>query len=318
MLNAAIKNWANTSSKARSSSHFATLLQWGADPEIRFGAKWPNYKATSTTLLHCIENSTDFDALIRAGFRSFNHANSRGFHPLMAQISVGDAELIQKSINAGSQVNHQDFDGDTALHLCAEFIRSGITSINPEEYTFRFRTLEIVELLLANGADPFVGDDCRCPCSTSGCTPAGMLLKDFHQKVGSDTHRSYPLTMHSWVNQWFLLLKGAEKDFEHTERFYLDMIRLSRFEQLELTHTCCRFTKKHIIWDSLKDEDVEEIRDEEQELSDTLESEMSNFQSCSIAELEVLWRKEMDNLMQLQGNNFLCVREHLLDLGSCL
>jgi hypothetical protein len=149
------------------------------------------------------------------------------------------------------------------------------------------------------------------------CTPDGMLMKDSYQKVGGTVYQYYPLTMHS--NQWLLLLQCVESGFKHTRRFYLDMIRLSRFEQLELTQTCCRFTNhENRIWDNLKDEDVQEIRDEEQELSDTLETEMSNFQSCSIAELEVLWRKEIDKLMQLQGNNFLCFGEPLLGLGSCL
>ncbi len=134
LLDAAIKNWANMSSKPRSSSHFATLLQWGADPEIRFGDDWRNYKATSTTLLHCIESCADFDTLITAGFRSFNHANSSGYHALMTQIGVADYELIQRSINAGSNVNHQDLDGYTALRVCAEFLRSGITSIDPYGY----------------------------------------------------------------------------------------------------------------------------------------------------------------------------------------
>jgi len=318
LLDTAIKSWANSSTIARSSSQLATLLQWGANPEVRFIAEWPNYKASNTTLLHCVENCTDFDLLIKAGFTSFNQTNGGGYHPLMSQFVVGDAELIQKSIDTGSKVNHGDVDGSTALHVCAEFLRSGITSIDPFEYDFRFRILEIVDVLLSNGADPFLGDDCRCPCSTSGCTPAGMPLKDYHQKFGSTAHRSYPLTMHAWVNQWFRLLKDVEIDFEHSRRFYLDLIRLSRFEQLELTHTCCRFTNhEHRTWDVLEDEDAEEIRDEEQELSDTLESEMNTFKSCSITELEILWRKEMDKLMQIQGNNFLGVREPVFDLGSC-
>ena len=319
LLDAAIILWANTSTKARQSSNFAILLQWGANPNVRFRHKWPKYKASGNTLLHCIENCTDFDILIKAGFTSFNNLNSRGFDALMVQIGFGDTELIQKIINAGIRVNQKDYNGDTALHVCAQFLRSGITSIDPGEYEFRFRILKIVKMLLSHGADPFLPDDCRCPCSTSGCTPTGGLLKDFYQKVGSTAHRSYPRKMHVWVNQWYQLLKEAEKEFEYTRQFYLGLIRLSRFEQLELTHTCCRLTnQERRIWHNLEDEDVEEIRDEEQELSDTLESEMSAFQSYSIAELEILWRKEMDKLMQIQASNFLEVCEPIFDLGLVL
>jgi hypothetical protein len=56
----------------------------------------------------------------------------------------------------------------------------------------------------------------------------------------------------------------------------------------------------------MDEEDEEEIRDEERELIDLLESRMSAAQSCSISELESLWQKEMDKLMELQGSNFVC------------
>jgi hypothetical protein len=125
--------------------------------------------------------------------------------------------------------------------------------------------------------------------------------------------------MHSWVKEWFRLLKSAEKEFEYSGRFFLDAIRLSKFEQLELTHTCCRFVDHgDRVWINLGEEDVEEIRDEEQELIDILEIEMSAVQSCSFLELEILWRKEMDTLMELQANNFVMVGNTLIDSGDCI
>lgn len=308
LLDAAIISWADKNAKAKNSSHFATLLKWGANPEVRWTAKWPTYEADSTTLLHRIENCTDFDVLLNAGFTSSNHVNSRGLHPLMTQLDAGNPELIQKTINAGGGVDHQDHIGSTALHICSEIIRSGILSIVPHDADLRFQTLKNTEVLLSNGANPFLTDHCRCPCSTSGCTPAGILLKDLQQKIGNNIHRSYPLTMHSWVNRWLRLLHKFENDSEYSRHFFLDTIRLSKFEQLELTHTCCRFTNpENRVWIIPEDEDVQEIRDEEQELSDILESEMSDIQLYSISELENIWRHEMDKLMMLQGSNFLGV-----------
>jgi hypothetical protein len=65
----------------------------------------------------------------------------------------------------------------------------------------------------------------------------------------------------------------------------------------------------------MDEEDVEGIRDEERELIDLLESSMSAVQSCSISELESLWRKEMDKLMELQGNNFVWAGNPLINLS---
>jgi ankyrin repeat protein len=316
LLDSTIGWWAMDILAPKDSAYFATLLEWGADPEFRFTAKLPGYKVPDCTLLHCITNVRDFDTLLRSGFKGFNHANGKGGHALMTQLEVGNPELIQKSINAGCQVDHQDFKGRTALHVCAEIIRATILSTDLRDCDLRFQILGCTEALLLNGADPFLGDCCLCACSESGCTPAQILLKDFHHKRGDTAHRSYPLTMHSWVSQWLQLLKGAETDFEHSRRFFHDAIRLSRFEQLELTHTCCRFVDHgDRLWIDMDEEDVEGIRDEERELIDLLESSMSAVQSCSISELESLWRKEMDKLMELQGNNFVWAGNPLINLS---
>ena len=319
-LNSAIRWWASDVLAQKDSIYFSTLLEWGADPEIQLTAKSPFYKASNSTLLHCITNSLDFDTLLKNGFTSFNHPNDKGCHALMTQLEVGDAELIQKSITAGCRVDHQDFKGRTALHVCAEIVRATVMSINLKDRDLRFSLLKCAEVLLLNGADPFLGDCCRCACSAYGCTPAQILLKDFHHRLGdTTTRRSYPLAMHSWVREWFRLLKSAEKDFEYSRRFFLDAICLSKFEQLELTHTCCRFVDHgDRVWINLDEEDVEEIRDEEQELINVLEIEMNPVQSWSFLELEILWRKEMDKLMELQFNNFVMIGNPLINLGDCI
>jgi len=67
----------------------------------------------------------------------------------------------------------------------------------------------------------------------------------------------------------------------------------------------------------MDEEDVEEIRDEEQELIDILETKISAVQLFSMSELQILWRKEMDKLMELQGNNFMSVGKALINLGHC-
>lgn len=318
LLDSTIKLWARDPDGVvgiRNSEHFTNLLKWGADPEVRFSAEWSVHKSSSNTLLHCITTCTDFSTLMSSGFTSFNHPNSKGFNALMTQLEAGNPELIQKSIASGCNVDHQDDRGRTALHVCAEIVRSTILSINPADGDFRFQILKCTEVLLSNGANPFLGDCCRCACSTSGCTPGNKLLKDFNQKIGKTTHRSYPLTMHSWVNEWFRLLKSVEKDYEHSRQFFLEMIRLSKFEQAELTHTCCRFVDHgDRLWISLDEEDVDEILDEEEELSAALDQEMSALALCPLSGLEALWLTETDKLMEIHYGNFHDVSSPLIDL----
>jgi hypothetical protein len=73
MLNTAIKLWADGAGGTRKSKHFANLLKWGADPEVRLTANWPWHTESSNTLLHCISTLTDFDTLMSSAFTSFNH-----------------------------------------------------------------------------------------------------------------------------------------------------------------------------------------------------------------------------------------------------
>jgi ankyrin repeat protein len=319
LLDSTIKLWANETDGVvgiKKSEHFTSLLNWGADPEVRFSAKWLVYKASSNTLLHCITTCTDFNTLLSSGFTSFNYPNSTGCNALMTQLEAGNPELIQKSITSGCNIDQQDNRGRTALHVCAEIIRSTIMSINARDSDFRFQILKCTGVLMCSDANPFLGDCCRCACSTSGCTPSNMLLKDFNQKIRDIPHRSYPLTMHSWVNHWFRLLKKVEKDFEHSRPFFLEIIRLSKFEQLKLTHTCCRFVDhgdRH--WITLDEEDVVEILEEEEELSAVLEQEMGALERCSIPELEALWLGETDRLMQIQSENFQDISTSVINLA---
>jgi hypothetical protein len=65
-------------------------------------------RETGNTLLHCLDQETDFDRLMRKDFTKFNHENSSGAHALMKLTEVGNQNILKKCIRAGGLVNHQD------------------------------------------------------------------------------------------------------------------------------------------------------------------------------------------------------------------
>jgi hypothetical protein len=62
------------------------------------------------------------------------------------------------------------------------------------------------------------------------------------------------------------------------------------------------------------EEDVDEILDEEKELTIVPEQEMGLLEMCLASELEALWSAEADKLMQIQARNSEVVSTPLIDL----
>jgi ankyrin repeat protein len=303
LLNTAIILWAGENLNTRRSDYFKSLLGWGADPEISFTEQWEfSEKETSNKLLHCITNSNDFDSLINSGFNCFNHSNSIGAHPLMKITAIGDAHLVRKCIEGGSLVNHQDHEGRTALHITTEQLWESFLQVEHDQCEHRARAMDSAKVLLKAGADPFVGDSCRCACSRAGCTPAHILLKeyyDFRNYTGT-----YPLAQYMWSFEWLHMLELV-KGFKPAKQCVFDMLRLAKFEELELTHTCCRKYNRKKSWQAFcKGEaaetakDVAEVMDEEAEIIEELELHMKEIEQHLgfSSDLESVW---MDGLPQL-------------------
>jgi hypothetical protein len=230
----------------------------------------------------------------------------------MTLVEACEPELVRKCISKGCKVDHQDGIGRRALHVCAEVVWSHFFSTSRNDRSLNI--LNCAEAIVSNGANPFLGDYCRCVCSAQGCTPGLILLKEYRRNLGDVTHRSYQLGRHSWVNKWLQILTALEEGFEYRRCFFLDMIRLSKFEQLELTHTCCRFlNREDRCWTSLDEDEVDEILDEEKELIVILEKGVSDAELCSPSDLEALWSEETNKLMQIQARNFLGVTTTLIE-----
>jgi ankyrin repeat protein len=306
LLNTATILWAGEISKKRKSEHFHALLRWGADPEILFTDRWKWRKEHSNTLLHCISTMADFDALVGSGFKSFNHENSSGANPLMKLAEWNDPQLLRKCIESGGLVNHRDCSGWTALHVNAESLWESFFNYSSQSWDFRFGVFECVEELLVHGSDPFLGDKCCCACSTSGCTPINILLKEYHELW--ERFPCLPRCQYFLGLEWLDLIRKIN-GLEYAKQCLLDIIRLVRFEELELTHTCCRrklSTEWKGLWTMFDEDEVDEILDEEKEDVAKLESQMCDIEKHmhskhSGSELEAMFFLEVTKLIQIRN-----------------
>jgi hypothetical protein len=298
LLNSAIILWGKELLERRKSEHFHALLAWGADPEILFTGRWLWHREQSNTLLHIISTPVDFDSLVASGFKSFNHQNSTGAHPMMRLVFWNDPLLLRRCIEHGSHVNHQDYSGRTSLHVSAEGIWESFFIPFANHWAFRFGVFECVEELLVHGSDPFLGDKCRCACSTSGCTPINILLKEYHC-LWEIQYPCLPRCQYFLSLEWLDLIRKVN-GLEQAKQCLLDIIRLVRFEELQLTHTCCRrkiSSECKGPWSKL-DEDDEIIADLESQVGEIEEHIRSKH---SGSEIEAIFFSEVTKLIQIRN-----------------
>ena len=309
LLDRAVVLWANA--KRRRSDHFSSLLEWGANPNILFEARWEFTRDDSNTLFHSIRFPSQIDALISHGFSKLNHLNSGGATPIMKLAEIFDSHILHRAIGAGCVPDYQDFHGRTALHHTVEAAWERF-NLNPyRTHHLQTSTFECTEVLLRGGSDPNLGDFCRCACSRIGCTPVYLLMKSARQ--ANDYPESQPLAAYLWCFEWLeviLTIKGYE-----TAKICLQaMLRLLNFEALELTHTCCRKKRYKTMWDTIDEDEVDEIMEEEKEMIEDLDRRMDDLeQSFDVQQtLEDIWMKELPNLVKARSKRVSTAWETIL------
>lgn len=312
LLDNAIINWAEQSWTGKywwtnRSESFEILLKLGANPEIRFSDGWEWHEETDNTLLHSISSTLEFDILVASGFKSFAHSNSCGASGLMKIIPLGDPLLIEKCIRGGCSVSHQDFLGRTPLHVSAEELWESFVprSRGLWPWSDRDRTLRSLRVLLHEGSDPGKGDNCQCACSPNGCTADIVLLKEYKSDWKGPIHTGYPLAQYILVLEWIQILQEL-KGQRYARASVLRMLRLAAFEEMELTHTCCRkpLGRRKEPWTTLDVDEVEEIMDEERELIQELEAHMMRVENVADHDLEDLLLQELGKLVTKRGAEY--------------
>lgn len=253
---------------------FETFLKWGANVNsIFFGS----------TLAHLAKNEDELKVMLSYGFSNFDHADKTGAHALISAAKLRSPRMIELLLEGSSSVNHQNFDGHTALHAAIQNGRDVSREYNGWEPDDCAGISDCMKLLLAKGADPLLCDKCQCACSRSGCTASTMLLKE--------TEPSEWVRRPNDILARELLSSVKEnKGSDTAKQCLLDMLRVLQFEKDDLTHTCCQQSEDYVYDKSmmrrLSDEDVGEIMHEESELIEALEQEMHHIEASLEDEIE--------------------------------
>lgn len=258
-----------------------TLLEWGANPNILC---YDPYGRASGTILHKISDMRIIKSIVEHGFTLFNHVDHAGDHVLLSSSLMCNPDLMELLITRGSLVNHQNHKGHTVLHTMAQFMRGLSSKSKFYFHDERTHIIDYVKLLLRRKSNSCSEDKCRCACSRSGCTPSSLILKEHPSSLS--------IRQDIWAIEFYAMVE-EESGFETAKHCILDMLRFIKFEELELTHTCRQETSfiEYAFGsgdETIDDDEVEEILDEEQELANTLEQDMLAIENLPRDDLEQL------------------------------
>jgi len=294
LMDEVIALWADEYYDVRDSENFRQLLVWGANPNVLFEAYWRNRRETSNTLLHWIDKCEDLDVLVNYGFTEFNHPDGSGARPLHKIIKHKNPKLLKYALDVGCLPALRDASGNTALHVAVTVMSK--VWFHLESVREISDASQCVELLLREGSDPLLGDGCQCACSRAGCTPAHLLMKCrfqyLHRKSESPDYCA--IGQWIWSIEWLHMLQLI-KGREFARNCLLDLMRLAKFEELELTHTCCR---QHWYEPDFDDDEIHEILDEEKETAEDLEQQMEEIGKFVCPEPDDRWITELSKLVK--------------------
>jgi ankyrin repeat protein len=291
----------------KDSNHFQHLLNWGADPNVI-------HRICGDTLLrtlaYTVRNMVELKSLILNGFTKFDYLDSWGENALIStsynNYELPDPGVIELLLSGGSDVNHRNHQGYTSLHVVLLQLRVYRSRYEPGNnwcHEKRSRSLDCIRVLLNRGADPSIGDGCNCHCSRLGCTPSQLVLKG---QKGYD----YPFSAERhdiWAFEYLDIVKEAGAP-ETVKCCLLDMLRLLKFQELELTHTCRRESScfSGYFGHKIDKEEIEEIQMEEMEMIESLEQEMrdieqsleDDFEEQLLTEISLLLIKEKEYIKE--------------------
>jgi len=238
---------------------------------------------------------------------------SRGVYPLFAIAKRFNPELLRLCLKGGSLVNQQDRWGHSVLHLTTRWLQyqlpiprncSDVDSLQSDcECETRTDQLACIRLLLENGADPILGDNCLCACSHRGCNPSTAILKLSRW----DSSLGLKFQKDVWTLEWLSPVHQYKGD-EVARQCLLDLIRWIKFEELKLTHTChCEdddITSSMFRRNPVDPDDIDEIRDEEKIIIGELEEHMQTYYELIIDDLENIWIQTLSHYDHAQKARF--------------
>lgn len=246
-----------------------------------------------SSVYHRIQDPETAAIFYSMGFRDVSAPDSNGITPLILSCSQSEdrgylkwlqdhgADIfshLQRPTSSTKQDCELPVRDTTGAHHLASTLGYGIyvDVMYMENSTESSNLAPITPLSLA--ADTV--DRCHCGCSTHGCSPLTVLLREATQAT----------------NEPMLLLKQTKRCLEFS-REYIDVnlvsaaVRMITFQALGLTHVCCKpkypNRKDHpcfLLVASCEDEEANEVRKIESEELGLLEVLVENFEN-KLAEL---------------------------------
>lgn len=228
------------------------------------------------TPLYFANSAANVVALFPTASEYINDTNNDGWTALMTSIGHRPLEVSKAIVQRGCNINHQDTMGLSALHIASELIARSVRSVSHKpdhEFTRSMSSIfAVIAMLIAEDADPFSRDKCRCACSDGGCSPITLVLDRIPSIHKSDYPRS---PRYIWGFEWLLTLSDLRGE-AIARKALLDLIRFKEFQKAELTHVC---TSDHepMFEGYFDGDEIDEILDEEKEIIWQLEKTMEKW-----------------------------------------
>ena len=260
-----------------------------------------------TTIYHQIQASSRVaERLWKGGFRDVDGKDSSGLTPLMYMRS--DLSYLEGSMNLELEcvawflkkganfyakqdlaLYYESNEGEmpcesrqlfsaTSLNFVACQLGSNLDLQFPgkNEWNKRMSLSETSKRVLERIVMDNVSDDCRCACSISGCKAFTLITKNYFLR----TDREFQNLLHLWAQLIDLMdicdpLKSSE------------FLRLVTFEELGVTHTCCRMNTEYEVAPYLLSRigdqaEIDEIHEEEAADLQKLEELLEEFEGKMI------------------------------------
>ncbi|EEU39627.1 uncharacterized protein NECHADRAFT_81997 [Fusarium vanettenii 77-13-4] len=189
---------------------------------------WPG--STTTLYHHSWMTDTLAKRLYDVGFCSIDEQDGKGHSPLMNTVlrcyTWDCIRFAQWCLRKGSQLprsmEYTDF-----LDQATEFTLSISSNVWITKDSKLFGPLSVFSQLHPNGVEQ--RDGCYCWCSTSGCTPVGIVLRK----------NSWGWLVPRYRQRWlFNIARYSYLGLSLSPDTFADICRLEVFDRLGMAHTC--------------------------------------------------------------------------------
>ncbi|KAL6408957.1 hypothetical protein AUP68_07907 [Ilyonectria robusta] len=253
------------------------------------------YPGTEVTVYHShgMTHSTAC-TFYQAGFHDIDIPDETGRTPMTKRISDGlhrdGFRLMLWYLRKGADPCRKIPEGPNLLHFFSCFAT-------------KFLTLEVWDRDAWGGCNA-IGvfgklydvsclrgtDECSCWCSSTGCTPVALVLKEC--RIGTDASSTNTLMRRRRL--LFHLPRYSSTRLQLTQQIFEDICRLEIFDRLGMAHTCGKYEQDYDCFQyrSSDSEERQELQDEDSELKTILDAYLElylDILDTYSGDFEVFW-----------------------------